>query len=174
MWSERRDQRVQFEIDADVDGKTKPYLLMFKTKHTTIRRKSNRSAVRQPVSAARSAIRFRGVLMSISPCASRLCGSDGADRLHHERQIPQRKITTQAASGFSSYGNQIGLCTGQVKEYYHPDFAAKRMEVGAVIAAAPKENVVRKSPVKGDIIYVIAAERDATASRRIGLVQGTQ
>ena len=70
-------------------------------------------------------------------------------------KLPQRKITTQAAKGFSSYGNQIGLCTGQVREYYHPDFAAKRFEAGAVIAAAPLENVVRGEPMCGDLIFVI-------------------
>ena len=70
----------------------------------------------------------------------------------------QRKITTEAAHGYSSYGNQIGLTTGQVAEVYDEDFVAKRMEVGAVIAAAPKENVVRVRPESGDIIVLIGGK----------------
>lgn len=70
-------------------------------------------------------------------------------------KLPQRKITLGAAHGYSSYGNQIGLATGQVAEIYHPNYAAKRMEVGAVIAAAPKENVVRLEPSKGDIVILL-------------------
>lgn len=70
-------------------------------------------------------------------------------------KLPQKKITQQAANGYSSYGNQIGLCTGFVDEVYHPGFAAKRMEVGAVIGAAPMENVVRKAPECGDVIVLI-------------------
>ena len=70
-------------------------------------------------------------------------------------KLPQRKITLGAAHGYSSYGNQIGLATGQVQEVYHPNYAAKRMEVGAVIAAAPKENVVREEPSLGDVIILL-------------------
>ena len=70
-------------------------------------------------------------------------------------KLPQRKITLGAAHGYSSYGNQIGLATGQVQEIYHPNYAAKRMEVGAVIAAAPKENVVREEPSLGDVIILL-------------------
>lgn len=70
-------------------------------------------------------------------------------------KLPQRKITTGAAAGYSSYGNQIGLATGQVAELYHENFVAKRMEIGAVIAAAPKENVVRKQPQPGDVIILV-------------------
>jgi len=72
-----------------------------------------------------------------------------------EGKLPQRKIVLGAAHGYSSYGNQIGLATGQVEEVYHPNYAAKRMEVGAVIAAAPKENVVREEPVLGDVIILL-------------------
>jgi phosphoribosylformylglycinamidine synthase len=72
-----------------------------------------------------------------------------------EGKLPQRKITLGAAHGYSSYGNQIGLATGQVEEVYHPNYAAKRMEVGAVIAAAPKENVVREEPALGDVIILL-------------------
>ena len=72
-----------------------------------------------------------------------------------EGKLPQRKIVLGAAHGYSSYGNQIGLATGQVEEIYHPNYAAKRMEVGAVIAAAPKENVVREEPALGDVIILL-------------------
>ena len=70
-------------------------------------------------------------------------------------KLPQRKIVLGAAHGYSSYGNQIGLATGQVQELYHPNYVAKRMEVGAVIAAAPKENVVREEPKLGDVIILL-------------------
>ena len=64
-------------------------------------------------------------------------------------KLPQRTITTQAAAGYSSYGNQIGLATGQVREYYHPGYVAKRMEVGAVVGAVPADQVVRRVPEPG-------------------------
>ena len=70
-------------------------------------------------------------------------------------KLPQRKIVTTAAAGYSSYGNQIGLATGEVHELYHPGYAAKRMEIGAVIAAAPAENVRRECPAPGDIIILL-------------------
>lgn len=72
-----------------------------------------------------------------------------------EGKLPQRKIVLGAAHGYSSYGNQIGLATGQVQEVYHPNYAAKRMEVGAVIASAPKENVIREEPSLGDVIILL-------------------
>ncbi|MDP3386944.1 MAG: phosphoribosylformylglycinamidine synthase [Eubacteriales bacterium] len=70
-------------------------------------------------------------------------------------KLPQRKITTEAAHGYSSYGNQIGLATGKVEEIYHSGYIAKRMEIGAVIAAAPKDNVVREKPLNGDSIVLV-------------------
>lgn len=70
-------------------------------------------------------------------------------------KLPQRTITLGAAHGYSSYGNQIGLATGQVSEVYHPNYVAKRMEVGAVIAAAPRENVVREEPKAGDVVILL-------------------
>lgn len=70
-------------------------------------------------------------------------------------KLPQRVITTKAAHGYSSYGNQIGLATGAVSEIYHPDYVAKRMEIGAVVGAAPKANVVRKQPEAGDIVILL-------------------
>ena len=78
------------------------------------------------------------------------------DTLHGK--LMQKKITTEAANGYSSYGNQIGLTTGQVTEVYDEDFVAKRMEIGAVIAAVPKENVIRKRPEKGDIIILLGGK----------------
>ena len=72
-----------------------------------------------------------------------------------EGKLPQRKLTTGAAKGYSSYGNQIGLATGLVDEIYHPGYVAKRMEIGAVMAAAPRKNVIRKSSDPGDIIVLL-------------------
>src|SRR5690606_21186385 len=70
-------------------------------------------------------------------------------------KLPQRKITTVAADGYSSYGNQVGTAAGQVTEIYHPGYVAKRMELGAVIAAAPSENVVRSKPLPGDAVVLL-------------------
>lgn len=70
-------------------------------------------------------------------------------------KLPQRKIVTGAASGYSSYGNQIGLATGYVKEVYHPNYVAKRMEIGAVMGAAPRKNVIRETSDPGDIIILL-------------------
>jgi len=73
-------------------------------------------------------------------------------------KLPQKKITTGAAAGYSSYGNQIGLATGQVSEVYHDNFVAKRMEIGAVIAAAPLKNVKRETPAVGDVIILLGGK----------------
>jgi phosphoribosylformylglycinamidine synthase len=73
-------------------------------------------------------------------------------------KLPQRKITIGAANGYSSYGNQIGLATGQVTEVYDEGFIAKRMEIGAVIAAAPKVNVVRENPIPGDVVLLLGGK----------------
>ncbi|MCM1577401.1 MAG: phosphoribosylformylglycinamidine synthase, partial [Ruminococcus sp.] len=75
------------------------------------------------------------------------------DTIHGK--LPQRKITVGAANGYSSYGNQIGLATGHVAEVYHPGYVAKRLEIGAVIGAAPYENVVRETPVPGDVVILL-------------------
>ncbi len=72
-----------------------------------------------------------------------------------EYKLPQRKITREAAHGYSSYGNQIGLATGQVSELYHSGYTAKRLEIGAVIGATPKENVIRLTPMPDDIVVLI-------------------
>src|SRR5699024_11378878 len=70
-------------------------------------------------------------------------------------KLPQRKLVTTAAAGYSSYGNQIGLATGQVDELYHPGYVAKRLEIGAVVGAAPASNVRREVPAAGDIVVVL-------------------
>ena len=85
-------------------------------------------------------------------------------------KLPQRKITVEAADGYSSYGNQIGLATGEVREYYHPGFKAKRMELGAVIAAVPKKNVRRLQPQPGDIVMVLGG---ATGRDGVGGATGS-
>ena len=73
-------------------------------------------------------------------------------------KLPQRKLTTEAARGYSSYGNQIGLATGQVAEIYHQGYVAKRLEIGALIGAAPAENVVRERPTPGDIVILLGGK----------------
>lgn len=78
-------------------------------------------------------------------------------------KLPQRKIVVEAAKGYSSYGNQIGLATGEVKEYYHPGFMAKRMEIGAVVAAAPEDHVIRLSPTPGDVVILVGGRTGVTA-----------
>lgn len=85
-------------------------------------------------------------------------------------KLPARKITTGAAAGYSSYGNQIGLATGQVTELYDPGYTAKRMEIGAVIGASPKENVKREEPLPGDIIVLLGG---ATGRDGIGGATGS-
>ena len=70
-------------------------------------------------------------------------------------KLPQAKLTVGAANGYSSYGNQIGLATGSVTELYHPRYAAKRMEIGAVVGAVPAENVVRLTPEPGDVVILL-------------------
>ena len=72
-----------------------------------------------------------------------------------EGKLPQRKLVTTAAAGYSSYGNQIGLATGQVDEIYHPGYVAKRMEVGAVVAATPADHVRRETPAPGDKVILL-------------------
>lgn len=73
-------------------------------------------------------------------------------------KLPQRKLTNEAARGYSSYGNQIGLATGQVTEIYHPGYVAKRMEIGALVGAAPAKNVIREVPIPGDIVVLLGGK----------------
>ena len=70
-------------------------------------------------------------------------------------KLPQRKLATTAAAGYSSYGNQIGLATGMVSEFYHPGYVAKHLELGAVVGAAPAHNVVREVPAPGDVVILL-------------------
>ena len=107
-------------------------------------------AIREPLSGRAyvyAAVRLTGAADPLKPVSET-----------REGKLPQRTIVTKAAAGYSSYGNQIGLTTGQVDELYHPGYEAKRMEVGAVIAAAPAENVRRERPDAGDIIILLGGK----------------
>lgn len=146
-------------IDVNVDGKIEKYLLMFKNEthnHPTEIEPFGGAAtclggaIRDPLSGRSYVYQAMRVTGSADPRTSL------EDTLHGK--LMQKKITTEAANGYSSYGNQIGLTTGQVTEVYDEDFVAKRMEIGAVIAAAPKENVIRKRPEKGDIIILLGGK----------------
>jgi len=143
-------------IEADIDGKIEPWLIMFKNEthnHPTEIEPFGGAAtclggaIRDPLSGRAyvyQAMRITGAGNPLTPLEDTLPG-----------KLPQRKITRTAAAGYSSYGNQIGLATGKVQEYYHPGFVAKRMELGAVIAAAPQANVRRAKPEPGDMILLI-------------------
>ena len=142
--------------DVDVDGKSVPYLIMFKNEthnHPTEIEPFGGAAtclggaIRDPLSGRAyvyQAMRVTGAGNPLTPFEDTL-----------EGKLPQRVITRSAAAGYSSYGNQIGLATGHVSEVYHPGYVAKRMEVGAVIAAAPAENVVRIRPEAGDYVLLL-------------------
>lgn len=146
-------------IDVNVYGKIEKYLLMFKNEthnHPTEIEPFGGAAtclggaIRDPLSGRSYVYQAMRVTGSADPRTSL------EDTLHGK--LMQKKITTEAANGYSSYGNQIGLTTGQVTEVYDEDFVAKRMEIGAVIAAVPKENVIRKRPEKGDIIILLGGK----------------
>lgn len=107
-------------------------------------------AIRDPLSGRAyvyQGMRITGCANPLQPFESTLAG-----------KLPQRYITTTAAKGFSSYGNQIGVPTGEVREYYHPGYVAKRLEVGAVIGAAPRSSVHRESPTTGDLIVLLGGK----------------
>ena len=107
-------------------------------------------AIRDPLSGRAyvyQGMRITGCANPLQPFKSTLAG-----------KLPQRYITTTAAKGFSSYGNQIGVPTGEVREYYHPSYIAKRLEVGAVIGAAPRSSVHRESPTTGDLIVLLGGK----------------
>ena len=143
-------------IKVDVDGKDEDWLLMFKNEthnHPTEIEPFGGAAtciggaIRDPLSGRSyvyQAMRVTGAGDPLKPVSETLPG-----------KLPQRKLVTTAAAGYSSYGNQIGLATGQVDEIYHPGYVAKRMEIGAVIGAAPAENVRRERPAPGDIIILL-------------------
>lgn len=144
------------KMDVEVDGKTEKWLLMFKNEthnHPTEIEPFGGAAtciggaIRDPLSGRSyvyGAMRLTGAGDPLKPVNETI-----------EGKLPQRKIVTTAAAGYSSYGNQIGLATGIVDEIYHPGYVAKRMEVGAVIAAAPIENVRRERPVDSDIVILL-------------------
>ena len=144
------------KINVEVDGENEPWLLLFKNEthnHPTEIEPFGGAAtclggcIRDPLSGrayAYSAMRVTGAADPLQPVNETLAG-----------KLPQRSITTTAAKGYSSYGNQIGLATGIVDEIYHPGYAAKRLEVGAVMAAAPAVNVRREKPAPGDVVLLL-------------------
>ncbi len=147
------------EIEVDVDGVKEPWLLMFKNEthnHPTEIEPFGGAAtciggaIRDPLSGRSyvyQAMRISGAGDITQPIAETRAG-----------KLPQQVISKTAAHGYSSYGNQIGLATTYVREYFHPGFVAKRMELGAVVGAAPKENVVREKPVAGDVIILLGGK----------------
>ncbi len=144
------------KINVDVDGVSEPWLLLFKNEthnHPTEIEPFGGAAtciggaIRDPLSGRAyvyGAMRVTGAADPTVPVNQTIKG-----------KLPQRKIVTTAAAGYSSYGNQIGLATGIVDEIYHPGYAAKRMEIGAVIAAAPAENVRREVPSPDDVVILL-------------------
>ncbi|WAW14423.1 phosphoribosylformylglycinamidine synthase [Peptostreptococcus equinus] len=146
-------------IDVEIDGKKEEYLLMFKNET------HNHPTEIEPFGGAATCLggAIRDPLSGRSYVYQAMRVTGSADpRTSLEDTLPgklmQKKITTEAANGYSSYGNQIGLSTGQVAEVYDENFVAKRMEVGAVIAATPKENVIRKRPEAGDVIILLGGK----------------
>ncbi|MBO5421498.1 MAG: phosphoribosylformylglycinamidine synthase [Clostridia bacterium] len=144
------------KIEIEVDGVKEPWLLLFKNEthnHPTEIEPFGGAAtciggaIRDPLSGRSyvyAAMRVTGAADPLKPVKETM-----------EGKLPQRKIVTTAAAGYSSYGNQIGLATGMVDELYHDGYAAKRMEIGAVVAAAPQENVRRERPEDGDIVILL-------------------
>ncbi|SPF36866.1 Phosphoribosylformylglycinamidine synthase [Candidatus Desulfosporosinus infrequens] len=143
-------------VNVDIDDRNEEWLVMFKNEthnHPTEIEPFGGAAtclggaIRDPLSGRTYVYQAMRVTGSGDPRAkieNTLAG-----------KLPQRKITRGAASGYSSYGNQIGLATGQVTEVYDEGFVAKRMEIGAVIAAAPRANVVRQAPEPGDVVVLV-------------------
>ena len=144
------------EVPVEIDGKTEQWLVQFKNET------HNHPTEIEPFGGAATCLggAIRDPLSGRAYVyqAMRVTGS-GDPRVTLENtlegKLPSRKITTGAAAGYSSYGNQIGLATGQVAELYDPGYVAKRLEIGAVIGASPKENVVREVPVPGDVIVLL-------------------
>lgn len=144
------------KIEVEVDGKKEPWLLLFKNEthnHPTEIEPFGGAAtciggaIRDPLSGRSyvyGAMRVTGAGDPLKSVAETIPG-----------KLPQRKIVTTAAAGYSSYGNQIGLATGIVDELYHEGYTAKRMEIGAVIAATPAENVRRECPEDGDVVILL-------------------
>ena len=182
------DQEESDEINAcsiivpvDVNGKEEEWLINFKNEthnHPTEIEPFGGAAtclggaIRDPLSGRTyvyQAMRVTGAADPTRPQSETLRG-----------KLPQKKIVRQAARGYSSYGNQIGLATGLVKEIYHPDYVAKRMEIGAVIAAAPRSAVIRENSDPGDIIILLGGRtgRDgiggATGSSKVHTEKSTE
>ncbi|HGD1959589.1 TPA: phosphoribosylformylglycinamidine synthase [Streptococcus agalactiae] len=169
------------EIEVDVDGVKEPWLLMFKNEthnHPTEIEPFGGAAtciggaIRDPLSGRSyvyQAMRISGAGDITTPIAETRAG-----------KLPQQVISKTAAHGYSSYGNQIGLATTYVREYFHLGFVAKRMELGAVVGAAPKENVVREKPEAGDVVVLLGGKtgRDgvggATGSSKVQTVESVE
>ncbi|KAB7791159.1 phosphoribosylformylglycinamidine synthase [Bifidobacterium leontopitheci] len=144
------------KVKVDVDGEDQDWLFLFKNEthnHPTEIEPFGGAAtciggcIRDPLSGRSyvyQAMRVTGAADPTVPVSQTL-----------EGKLPQRKLVTTAAAGYSSYGNQIGLATGQVDEIYHPGYVAKRMEVGAVVAATPADHVRRETPAPGDKIILL-------------------
>ena len=169
------------EIEVDVDGVIEPWLLMFKNET------HNHPTEIEPFGGAATCIggAIRDPLSGRSYVyqAMRISGAGDITQLIAETRagkLPQQIISKTAAHGYSSYGNQIGLATTYVREYFHPGFVAKRMELGAVVGAAPKENVVREKPVAGDVVILLGGKtgRDgvggATGSSKVQTVESVE
>ena len=147
------------KIKCDVNGKDEDWLFLFKNEthnHPTEIEPFGGAAtciggaIRDPLSGRSyvyQAMRVTGAGDPLKPVSETMPG-----------KLPQRKLVTTAAAGYSSYGNQIGLATGQVNEIYHPGYVAKRMEVGAVVGAVPAANVVREEPTPGDVIILLGGK----------------
>ncbi len=141
---------------VDVDGEEQDWLYLFKNEthnHPTEIEPFGGAAtcvggaIRDPLSGRSyvyQAMRVTGAADPLVPVSETLPG-----------KLPQRKLVTTAAAGYSSYGNQIGLATGQVNELYHPGYAAKRMEIGAVVGATPADHVRRETPAPGDVVVLL-------------------
>ena len=168
-------------MTVTVDGVEEPWLLLFKNEthnHPTEIEPFGGAAtciggaIRDPLASRAyvyGAMRVTGAADPLKPVSETLPG-----------KLPQRKIVTTAAAGYSSYGNQIGLATGMVDELYHPGYAAKRMEIGAVIAAVPERHVRRERPEPGDLVVLLGGRtgRDgcggATGSSKSHSVESLQ
>ncbi|VGW32548.1 phosphoribosylformylglycinamidine synthase [Streptococcus pyogenes] len=169
------------EIEVDVDDVKEPWLLMFKNEthnHPTEIEPFGGAAtciggaIRDPLSGRSyvyQAMRISGAGDITTPIAETRAG-----------KLPQQVISKTAAHGYSSYGNQIGLATTYVREYFHPGFVAKRMELGAVVGAVLKENVVREKPEAGDVVVLLGGKtgRDgvggATGSSKVQTVESVE
>ena len=150
---------IKMKVEIEGEDEPEDWLLLFKNEthnHPTEIEPFGGAAtciggaIRDPLSGRSyvyAAMRVTGAGDPLTPVSETIPG-----------KLPQRKLVTTAAAGYSSYGNQIGLATGQVDEIYHPGYVAKRMEVGAVIAAAPAENVIRETPEPGDVVILLGGK----------------